>query len=254
MIVQTFSAQAEAAAQRYGALVEGWRGLYHRALDSADFGSHRAMEDLHRAAYELAHLFLAREEDAIEDAFDEIASEAHTATRAALRIDDAQELSDDVSAHAQALGSYLRSEIAIQIERDIAFLRHAVERTRLQVSVGARAQGVPMRAALMAHRLTGANEPTFFFHDRRSQKWPSRKFIRAVWRQNALAVYNETVLMTLAEHGEQIAVVTHINPDAEAHGIEMALADNTSLPTYADLRDQIFHPNADCILCAREPV
>lgn len=242
------TSEAEAAAQRYGTLVESWRSLYQRALDAHDFGMPRVIARVEREAYELAHRFLADETAHIERATGQIALDAQGATFAELSVTDADEFTEAVSDHLSEAESYLNRELAIQIERDIAFLKLSLRRAMLQVSIAARAQRIATRTALIQYRIGNAQELHFFFHDRGNQKWPSRKFVRAVWRHHLLAVYNEVVLLTLSDHGLEEAEVRHLNPKSDVHLMRIAMGAGTSLPTYAEIRNEVFHPNADAIL------
>lgn len=248
MIQHEFSIAADAAAARYGTLVDGWRGLYAQTLNSPRFGTPRNLESLQNQAYELGRRFLEGEVRQIATAFAGIVREALRASFAQLSADAAQSEPEAVTDHSEAIADYLRTELAIQIERDIAFLRQSLQRVQLQVSLAARSQGIQPRAALLAYQMTSGGELTFFFHDRRNQKWPSRRFVRTLWRHNLLTLYNETVLLVLAEHGDTIALVEHANPDAEAHGMQIAMGSNSALPVYTDIRNEIFHPNSDAII------
>lgn len=249
MKIQTrFTAEAEAAALRYRTLVEGWRGLYAQALDRPQFGSSSEIERVASEAYAMSRTYLAGEQDFIERAFETIVSEALTATGNELGYIDTFDAPEALSAHEIDAQSYLTHEITIQIERDIAFLKQALRRTMLQVALAARAKDIPLRAALTQHRIGDVAELSFFFHDRRNQKWAAEKFIRAIWRQSLLSLYNETVLLVLADHGQQTAEVNHLDVKAESHGLQVAMSAASALPTYAEIRNEVFHPNSDAIL------
>jgi hypothetical protein len=88
----------------------------------------------------------------------------------------------------------------------------------------------------------------FFFHDKASRKWESKLFVRSVYRQTLLSVYNEIVLYTLADHGIDRAEVEHHSPDAQHDGMVIALSSSTELPTYSEIRETVFHPNANAWL------
>ena len=124
--------------------------------------------------------------------------------------------------------------------------------TALQVTVASKSEGISLQTALAQYRIGNAAELHFFFHDRRNQKWPSRKFIRAVWRHHLLTAFNEVTLLTLAEHGVTTARIEHINPKADSNGLLVAMNSSTELPTYAEIRNEIFHPNSDAILAYPE--
>ena len=252
MITQLMTTEAEAASARYKHLIEGWRSLFMKSLDQAKFGAGTTVADLVSQAYDMARSYLEDERSIVARETESFASEAHTATLDALSSQDARELTDDALEHLDALERFLLNEITIQIERDIAFLRQAYLRVVLQVRIAARSQRTTDRAALLQYRIGNAVELNFFFHDRRNQRWPSQKFIRAIWRQHLLSSYNETVLVALAEHGIRSAEIQHASPASDVHGMRIALSANTSLPTYAEIRNEIFHPNAEAILKAPE--
>jgi hypothetical protein len=245
---QIMTQDAEAAGARYGMMVDGWRALYGAALDQSHFGSPKQLADVTAQAYGLARTYLAVETAFIARESDAYALEAQRATLDELGSDAATELSGPASEHLSALNDYLTHEIKVQIERDIAFLRQSLRSTYLQVQMASRANKLPLRSALMQYRIGNSAEIQFFFHDRRAQRWPSRRFIRSVWRQHLLAVYNETVLITLSEHGVDTAEIRHLDPKSQHHGAKLSIDSNTDLPTYAELKPVVFHPNADAIL------
>jgi hypothetical protein len=248
IITQIISGEADSAANRYGMLVEAWRASYARALDQSHFGTPKQLQQILVDAYAVAGLFLDAERQLIADVSDKIALEAQQATLDQLGAASASTLADAVSEHVRASDAYLEREVMIQIERDIAFLQMSVRRTYLNVSMSARAQNLATRAALMQYRIGNASELNFFFHDRRNQKWPSRRFVRAVWRQHLLSVYNETVLLTLIEHGLDTALIEHADKKAPPHGMEISVNSDSELPNYAEIKDDLFHPNADAFL------
>jgi hypothetical protein len=254
MISQTLTTRAESASLRYRMLIESWRSMFMRALDRPNFDKPSVVNDLVGDAREMAKNYALSERTHVETQSVEIASEAHTATLDALRSQDARDLSEAVTEQLKALERYVLNEIAIQIERDIAFLRQSYLSVALQVKIAARSQRIGLRSALIQYRVGNAAELSFFFRDRRNQRWPSHKFIRSVWRQHLLAVYNETVLIDLAEHGQRFAEVSHLSPSSQFHGMKIALSSNTSHPTYAEIRNEIFHPNSEAILKVPETV
>lgn len=240
--------EAEAASQRYDLLVRSWRSLYQQALNSSDFGSAQSFTRVENDAYRIARSFLDGEADQIHEAMLEIASEAQTATLKQMSVSGALELSDAALVHLNDAEQYLHGEIATQIERDVMFLMQSLRKSALQVRLSSQSRRVPVRQALMEYKISTSTELQFFFHDRGNQKWPSRKYVRAVWRHNLLHLYNEIVLLTLADHGIDKAVVSHMDPKSEFHGLEVSIATNSALPTYSEIRNEVFHPNSNAIM------
>lgn len=239
---------ADAAGARYQTLVDAWQRIYTEALDNPAFGAGSVFERAQDQAYEVARDYLAAEQERIGDAIGEIVSEALSDAHRALSVEHAHELPGPAGELLSATQGYLLREISIQIERDIAALLQGLRNTAIQVSLMARAKGLSPRAALMQHRI-GSNESlAFHFRDRRNAKWHSRLFIRSVWRQALLSVFNEITLCVLADHGIETAEVFHAHAKAGVHGQELAISANTALPTYGEVRGEIFHPNAEAIL------
>jgi len=242
---------AEAAAQRYGLLVEGWRSLFQMALSKAD-GPGRAIAEVKEQAYAMAWAYIDAEREEIRDQFAAVAYEAHQSAHDQIGSETPEALSDALTDLLSESEEYLATELIIQTERDIAFLVKSLRQTALQIQISARSQGIAPKAALIQHRIGNAAELHFFFHDRGGQKWPSRKFVRGVWRHSLLSIYNETVLLTLADHGFREAQVYHASKKADVHGMILAMHSGSEHPTYAEVRNEIFHPNADAVLGAVE--
>lgn len=249
MSIQTiFTAQANAAAERYDLLTAAWRGLYEDALNSRDFGTPKSLADILANAYTLTNGFIDTERLHLAAAFDEVMREALQTTGTALGYIDTLDATEALSEHLNESMSYLMHELLTQIERDIVYLKSALGRTTLQITLAARASGKALKMALMQYKMGNGADLQFFFHDRRAAKWVSRKYVRSAWRHALLTFYNEAVLMILADHGKTRAQVQHVNPSAESHGMILSLTSDTSLPTYMDLRNEVFHPNSDAVL------
>lgn len=239
---------ADAAGARYQALVDAWGAVYGESLAARDAGHVPAVERAGTRAYELARTYLEAERTHVTDAITRVATDALSDAA-----DDLGETSERASAAAvsellSATGEYLLREITIQIERDVAQLQQAVRQTFLQAQLTARAQGSTVRRALLEHQIASTQSPAFYFRDRRSSKWPSRLFVRTTWRQALLSAYNETVLSMLAEAGIPVAEIEHAHGKAGVHGLQIALGPNSALPAYGEIRNDIFHPNAEARL------
>lgn len=242
------TSEADGASQRYDLMVQLWRALYQQALNSADFGSAQSFGRVEADAYKIGNQYLSDEADRVHAVMLEIASEAQTATLQQMSVSGALELSDAALVHLSDAESYLYGEIATQIERDVMFLMQSLRKSALQIKLSSRSRQVSVRQAMMEYKISTSMELQFFFHDRGNQKWPSRKYVRSVWRHNLLHLYNEIVLLTLADHGVDKAVVSHIDPKSEFHGLEVSIATNSALPTYAEIRNEVFHPNSNAIM------
>ncbi|CAO3459767.1 hypothetical protein [Azospirillum argentinense] len=242
------SFEAEQAGQRYTALVAAWRGIHASALEARDFGTARGLGRARAGAYDVARSFLDTERALLAATLRGVALEAHAHALSIARTLSADELPDAAHELLSASQSYAESELAVQIERDIALLLKRLRAAAIDVDMIARIQGVARSAALIQHRARAGTELRFAFKDRANRKWPSRTFVRTTWRQALLDVYNETVMASVAAIGaSRVRVVTSDAP-AAANGLILTLLPGVDLPTYAEVRDAVFHPNAEAWL------
>jgi hypothetical protein len=248
MILDRLTTYAEQAAARYGMLTDSWRSLYQNALNSSQFGWAAQAGNVVREAYAIAETFLAEERQIADRVVAEVAHDALETTLAEIASADTSELSDAVLEHLRATQSYILDELIAQVHRDIALLRQTLQRAVLEVNIASRSRGISKRTALIEYMIGNQSQMDFVFHDRTARKWASKKFVRAIWRHTLLAVYNEVALMTLADHGLTRARVRHQNPAADAHNMVISFGPNADLPTYSEIRNEIFHPNANAII------
>lgn len=248
MTLARLTEEAEAGAARYGLLTEAWRGLFASAITSSDFGapvtSTRAIEK----AYAIASDFLREERIRIAQATEEIATRARQRALSDISSIDAEDLTDAALEHLSETQRYMSDELVAQVHRDIALLRQTLQRVALEVGLASRSRGISHLSALVEYRIGNAADLQFMFHDRQARKWTSKKFVRAVWRHTLLSVYNESILMTAADHGLTRVRVEHEDAGAQSHGIIVALGSNSEFPTYSEVRNEIFHPNANAVL------
>jgi hypothetical protein len=245
------SEHAEESSRRYLGLVDAWRHFHERAIMSPDFGTARGMTALREQAYGNARSFLHAEQVMIQEISHQIALQAR---RDALNDQSATVTADTLSERiAELLTSSLsdlENEITVQIERDIAFLVRSVRNAALEVETAATAQQISRVAAKVQFRMRDRGELKFYFKDRQNRKWPSQKFVRTVWRQHLLDTYNETVLATLADFGIDQAMV--VAPGSNNDRVLVTVLPGSELPTYRELRDEIFHPNSEAYLAPVE--
>lgn len=244
MIANYLTDLAGQAAARYALFTDGLRAIYRTALNSQVLDDAQAARD----ATQLLMTFLRSEGVFIDTVVKEIAEIARTATLEEIASNDSENLTDEALEHVNVSGAYLADELLAQASRDIATMRRSIQRVRLEVSLASRASGRSRRAAMIEYMIGNKADLEFFFHDKASRKWESKLFIRSVYRQTLLSIYNETVLFTLADHGLDRAVVEHHSPDAQHDGLVIALSSSTDLPTYSEIRETVFHPNANAWL------
>lgn len=249
MTPRRFTELAELAGNRYSLLVDSWQTIYARAVVAQDFGSARWLRQAEDNARGVADRHLASEREIINSITAHLVAQSRAdastplgATLVGVGAENA------LPEHAMGLAEYLAGEIAAQIERDVAFLRRALMRVAAEVSWIADATGLPLRAAMIQWRVDYGDELRFYFRDRAGRKWPSQKFVRAAWRQHLLDTWNETMLGALSGLGQVEAEVRHADTNAKHHGLRISIIPGRGLPTYAEIRDEIFHTGADALL------
>lgn len=253
MILGRLTEAAEAAAQRYTLLTEAWRGLFATSISASDFGAPSLTSRAIDSAYALASQFLSDERQRIADLTFEIATEARQQAISDIRSNDTTELTEPALEHLRETQRYMSDELVAQVHRDIAQLRQGLQRVSLEVSLASRSRGISTRSALLEYRIGNSADLQFMFFDRQGRKWSSKKFIRAVWRHTLLSVYNEMILMSAADHGLSRVKVVHQDAKSDVHGTIVALGSNSEFVTYSEIRNEVFHPNANSVLKVELP-
>lgn len=238
MIIYRIDDLAERAAQRYTLLTDSWALSFNHLIDGNN------QTNLVTTSFELGQEFLGNEFERIGDAVSEIASEARTATLREIASTDSAELPEPAQQHSQASASYIHNELVAQIQRDIATLRQRHMIISLEVDALMRLRGQSRANALAEYITRNPVDIQFSFYDRRAFRWSSRKFVRGMWRQALLSVYNETVLFTLADHGIARAGVMTDKSGETVQIDVIGLDSSTELPSYTDARQDLFHPNS----------
>lgn len=245
MIAKRLTQLAEVSAMRYAGLCQLWQGVFDRALTDKNFGYADHPSNVARECYVLAETFLTDEREHIDRMLEEIASDAHQTTLSQIASADSDGLEDAALDHLAQTAHYLADELIAQIHRDIAMVRQAIQRIQLEVYTAARAKRISERQALIEYSISNRETLQFMFHDRYARKWSSKKFVRALWRHTLLAAYNETVMLTLADHGIETAAVVS---DQSDHAATISLTGALNMMSYADSRAEYFHPNSNAYL------
>jgi len=246
-MIKDVTAYADAAARRYTHLLRGFQGFFANAL--RDQWSLARRRDAAVHAYNMAGIFDQREREQIERETYQIAHIARERAGAQLGV-SLTPISDDpvLSEHLRDVSSYLFGLVWNQVERDVTALREALSRAAFEVHRTARADGVSTDQALARLRAAGSLQLNFVFRDRGGRRLASEKHIRAIWRHHLLTVFNEVTLHVLAEHGETRAEIAHPDPNHRWAGEVVAIAGDAGTVSYADIRDEVFHPNSDAHL------
>jgi hypothetical protein len=237
-LIDWFNQQSDAAAGRYLTVIQGFRGAYGQAF-TGPLMKPSAIDSLSGGLYGIARIYLPNEQGEIARASEWAAFKAQENAFNDLGVSTAfYGYDDDTSELLSASQQHLSDEIAVQLERDIAFTKQSLRRARLQVGIAARTQGIDQQTAKVQHLIDGRNELKFQFTDRGGRRWPSHKFIRQAWRHHLLTTYNDAYMATAAEYGVSQFEIDHPS------GARFSTLPGGALPSYDEVKDQIFHPNS----------
>jgi hypothetical protein len=233
------------ASDRYQAVLTTFRGMLFGAL-SEPF-SERAADQLRKQAVEVGRMFLRSEVPLIEEAVTDSAQDALETVRVDLGVTVAQTIPDRLSAFLHAHMDYLESELRAQLSRDVEALikryrEHAIEAHLARVTTG----------QYVAPKAITADKSRFYFRDRVGRLYPSTKFVRTTWRQTLLVVAAEFYALEAAELGATSVEVIHEDKNAAVNGMLISL-DGSFEPAFLDVRDEVFHPQAQVVLKAHVP-
>jgi len=238
MIFRKFEKYAEASHLRYGNLQAQFTNIFIRTLAKSSLYDESAIADMKIALEKAASQFQAEESRYLRQAIIEVAENARTATLSELSSSTSAKLPKALIQALRASEDYCASEIAQQCAHDAAFLEKKLRKAWMAIDIDASAQN---------SSITTAHRSFMIAHSERLDRIFS-KSIRSTVRHALLTSYNETVLTTLADHGAKTVTVSHVDRKANVDGVILSITLNTCMPTYFDVRDDFFHPNANAVL------
>jgi hypothetical protein len=143
------------------------------------------------------------------------------------------------------VAAYAARNIAAQADRDVMTMAHQIRDNGLRVHFNTRS-GMSLHEAAASVIVENATNPVFKFADRLGRNYKSSKLVRDTVRQNMLHTYNEIYMHTVFEAGHDTVQVTHPDPNYKWFGKELSITSNDAgVPTYHEVRDEIFHPSTD---------
>jgi hypothetical protein len=108
--------------------------------------------------------------------------------------------------------------------------------------------GMSSAQAAASIMLEDSHNPSFRFQDRVGRNFKSSKHIRDTVRQVLRNVWNEVYMDAVFDHGHQTVTITHQDPNFKWFGAEISLVSGNDLPTFYDIRDEVFHPSSEARL------
>lgn len=247
MIHHSIDTWAAEAAARYAAFGSELNSFYVRALTHPDGLTPARIGWFNDEIREVAYKLDSQEDSLAEERLRAIAENALTVLQAQGVTTSSEDMRMRVLGHASASRAYLSSEIWSQMLRDINMVTFVLNTAGMTVSTRAQLRRRTPRESAIALLLERPHL-NFFFTNRAGHQIPVANHLRLIWRQIMLSVHNETVIHALAEVGKSRAAIFHNGDNGLEMTGEIALVSGTKLPSYLDVRNDLFHPNSRSFL------
>lgn len=241
---------AEQSVARYGRFLNVLRSQFEVTVrfinDEVSFDQHR-QEALSVARGELRSFEVSEQAELNEDSAD-IARLARSDARtdAGLKSDSIpDEFADFIFQAAFLTVTVLDAQARRDIMSMMQGLQETYQRVDLYQRVGNRSRISAVAAVIQENNIN----PKFQFVDRIGRRYKSSKHIRATYRAHLLNVYNEIYMATAAELGYSTLFIDHPNVDYKWYAEEISISpDVTNIPSYQDIKDEVFHPSSQAQL------
>ncbi len=237
-----FTPHALRASDRYGVFTETVRASYMAATLTDSIlqpGMRRRLAEAHIFA---GASYVAAETPTLNRAIREIAEKAiaKAIEDTGVYIDTRAEL-EALSEHLREIEEYILGQINSQRLRDVKKLDRMTGDLLLRIHRNARGRH-SVRNALAKFR-ANITEQNFYFMNRAGARLNSKLYIKSVWRQNLLWLFNDVYMNVLA--GQEIGEVEVIHPRGGGmwHGKVLSISPETS-PSYDEVKEKIFYPNS----------
>lgn len=237
MIDNAFSERAEQAAERYRLAIRAFVSVYQAmAQITPSAGSIRRMSE---ELVEIAEVHGQGESELLALDLDWVAEKAQEDAALHLGHSPSRERDLPVSEALSASQSYVMRELSTQLQRDASQTLRQYRSIGLKAEIHRRATGLSRDASHLA--VLEADQPLrHWFQDRAGRRWPSRKFVRTLWRGALHGLYSEIYALELAKRGETRLILWHPDVNSSLFGEEVDL----TVPGMAvETMRQILHPN-----------
>jgi hypothetical protein len=241
---------AQATADRYGAHLLALGGLFAKVIDGPNPVSEKARNEFRAEATDLTLRFALDESARVRRASKEVALSAVSDAQAALG-SAARALSDEQRMMLLGLvgdaAEDVTARLTAQLRDDVRTTHKRLRNFAIQVDMLRSQRGWSLAASIIGVRERNKGDVRYHFVDRAGKRWQSDRYIRTLVRGAYLTIYNEAFLYLLGVSGKTLARV--IGPEAGRgnDGVIFAFVNdgkNEPLPTYADIKPAVFHPNA----------
>ncbi|MCG5512855.1 hypothetical protein [Ectothiorhodospira shaposhnikovii] len=237
--------QASQFALRHERFLLALRGVMSEAIGGKDWMTQRGIGQVRRQGRELGRQHFLDQRESMRKLADDLVSGLCSGAKTSSVEGRAR-----ASQHAASLLKESWASLQAQIERDVLAAERQVRHMAMRVRMLADNQGWSLSASAIAVREQTQGDPRFRFVDRSGRAWGSQRYVRTLLRALLFELHNECTMILLADMGFDSAVVRYPEPH-RFDGIIISLIGHDGLPTYDQLRDDVFHPNSPALISHR---
>lgn len=238
---------ADRAGQRYKALLLTFENVVKDIIYEADPGYPSVRKRAKKNAYDLARTYL---EDEVIHVEQSIAQEIRDAVSTTLELmgKSYAEPIHQVDLNAANLAEELDQNVRTQLERDIISVDKTLREFSIRSLLISKGRKIAKKDALAWLRTNTTVNPKFDFMDRAGRSWASEKYIRGVYRHTLLLTWNYSAMLTMAARGVSEARIAYPDETHEYHGTVISLAEEGTMITWDQVKDDVFHPNSSAYI------
>lgn len=238
---------AKRVAQQHALFTQGLTGALARALDQRDPTTARARSELGAEVRSMGHSFVERMTREIDIAIDQLRELGTKDAGVALGHSDWESLRE----HTDAIKDDATSALVLAAERDANVISTTHRRFALMVDLSQSDYRIGRTTAMIRARFGVIRALRFNQPDRLGRRWDSTVYVEVMLRGYLLHAYVESRLFALARNGVDLIRVDY--PDHEHHGMTFSITGNApGVPSYADVRDEVFHPRSNASIARIE--
>lgn len=240
----TKDAMANQFAEQYRGLLTTIAGHFARVLDSHDPTTPKARSDFRTNLARASEVFMSGIATQLEAHTYEVRNSALDAQESVLSDPDFASLNEYLSETVEALCGALWA----CIYRDDLTAERELRKVALNVDLLQSTTGMSRIGALIKTKFGRVSGMPFVQMDRLGRKRASESFVRSLVRHHLVLTDVETRLFAMAKQGSDLAQV--MRQDGTKAEIFSITGVSRNYPSYEEIRDTVFHPNATATVIA----
>lgn len=240
MLPESITVTAKRIAQRHASFTQTLTAILARTLDQADPTTAKSRSELMRQVLQAAHEHIEAAMGEVGEGVNALMQMGVSDAGIALVESDREGLGEHIDLIREDAGNAL----VLCSQRDVQAVAGALRRVALVADITRSAGHVSRTTAIIQSRFGAVRELGFHQSDRLGRKWDSTTYVEVMMRGYLLHAYIESRLFALSRGGADLVTVDY--PDHAEHELTFSITGLTpGVPTYADVRDEVFHPRSN---------